>query len=42
LTDQEVFRYIARMDGSANVASALTPAQGSNTTSPFVVLGSAT
>jgi len=42
LTDQEVFRYIARMDGSANVASALTPANGSNTTSPFVVLGSAT
>jgi len=42
LTDQEVFRYIARMDGSANVASALTPANGSNTTGPFVVLGSAT
>ncbi len=42
LTDQEVFRYIARMDGSANVATALTPANGSNTTSPFVVLGSAT
>ena len=42
LTDQEVFRYIARMDGSANVASALTPANGSSTTSPFVVLGSAT
>ena len=42
LTDQEVLRFIYRADGQTALASALTPAKGSATRSPFVVLGSAT
>jgi HK97 family phage major capsid protein len=42
LTDQEVLRFIYRADGQTALASALTPFKGSNTRSPFVVLGSAT
>ncbi len=42
LTDQEVFRFIYRADGQTALASPLTPYKGSATTSPFVVLGSAT
>lgn len=42
LTDQEVVRFIYRADGQSSLASALTPYKGSTTTSPFVVLGSAT
>ena len=42
LTDQEVARFIYRADGQSAFASALTPYKGSATTSPFVVLGSAT
>lgn len=42
LTDQEVFRFIYRADGQTALASAITPYKGSNTQSPFVVLGSAT
>ncbi len=42
LTDQEVARFIYRADGQSAFASALTPYKGTATTSPFVVLGSAT
>jgi HK97 family phage major capsid protein len=42
LTDQTVFRFIYRCDGQTLHASALTPYKGTTTTSPFVVLGSAT
>ena len=42
LTDQEVARFIYRADGQSAYASAITPYKGSATTSPFVVLGSAT
>lgn len=42
LTDQEVARFIYRADGQSAFASAITPYKGSATTSPFVVLGSAT
>lgn len=42
LTDQEVFRFIYRADGQTALASAITPYKGTNTQSPFVVLGSAT
>lgn len=42
LTDQEVVRFIYRADGQSSLASALTPYKGTTTTSPFVVLGSAT
>jgi HK97 family phage major capsid protein len=42
LTDQEVFRFIYRADGQTAIASAITPYKGTNTQSPFVVLGSAT
>ena len=42
LTDQEVARFIYRADGQSAFASALTPYKGSATTSPFIVLGSAT
>jgi HK97 family phage major capsid protein len=41
LTDQEVIRFIYRCDGQPAAASATTPYKGSNTTSPFVVLGAA-
>ena len=41
LTDQEVIRFIYRADGQTALASAITPYKGSNTRSPFVVLGSA-
>lgn len=42
LTDEEVFRFIYRCYGEPSVDSALTPLNGSTTTSPFVVLTSAT
>jgi len=42
LTDQEVFRFLYRADGQTALASAITPYKGTNTQSPFVVLGSAT
>jgi len=42
LTDQEVIRFIYRVDGQSAYASAITPYKGSATQSPFVVLGSAT
>lgn len=38
LTDQSVFRFIARYDGQTALASAITPYKGSNTQSPFVAL----
>ncbi len=38
LTDQEVFRWIYRVNGQPNWASALTPFKGSATLSPFVTL----
>jgi HK97 family phage major capsid protein len=42
LTDQEVFRFVKRVDGTLNVASALTPFKGSNTLSPVLTLASRT
>lgn len=42
VTDETVFRFVYRCDGQSSLASALTPYKGSTTTSPFVVLGSAT
>ncbi len=41
-TDETVFRFIMRADGQSAQYSALTPFKGSTTTSPWVVLGSAT
>jgi HK97 family phage major capsid protein len=38
LTDQRAFRFIYRVDGQPRWASALTPANGTNTLSPFVRL----
>jgi HK97 family phage major capsid protein len=42
LSDETAFRFVYRVDGKSSVNSALTPYKGSTTTSPFVVLGSAT
>jgi HK97 family phage major capsid protein len=42
LTDESVTRFIYRCDGKSALASALTNYKGTGTTSPFVVLGSAT
>lgn len=42
LTDETVFRFVMRIDGQPVWNSALTPFKGTNTLSPFVVLGSAT
>jgi len=42
LSDETAFRFVYRVDGKSSVASALTPYKGSTTTSPFVVLTSAT
>lgn len=42
VTDETVFRFVYRCDGQSSLASALTPYHGTTTTSPFVVLGSAT
>jgi HK97 family phage major capsid protein len=43
LSDETAFRFVARVDGKSSVSSALTPFNGSGvTTSPFVVLGTAT
>lgn len=36
--DESVFRFVYRVDGQPERASALTPANGTNTTSPFVAL----
>jgi HK97 family phage major capsid protein len=38
LSGEQVFRITYRVDGQPKYASALTPAHGSNTTSPFVTL----
>lgn len=40
-TDQTAFRFVYRIDGQPTWNVALTPFHGSNTQSPFVVLGSA-
>jgi len=37
-TDESVFRFVVRVDGQPTWASAVTPAQGSNTVSPFITL----
>ena len=37
-TDETTFRFVYRVDGQPKLASAITPANGSNTQSPFVVL----
>ena len=37
-TDQTVFRFVLRADGAPSWHSPLTPANGSNTLSPFVAL----
>lgn len=42
LSDETAFRFVYRVDGKSSVASALAPYKGSTTTSPFVVLSSAT
>jgi HK97 family phage major capsid protein len=42
LTDQTAFRFIARYDGQAADASAITPYKGTNTQSPFVCLSAST
>lgn len=42
LTDEMCWRFIYRMGGAPLWHSAVTPFHGSNTVSPFVVLGSAT
>lgn len=42
LTDETAFRFVTRVDGSLSVNTPLTPYKGSTTTSPIVVLGSAT
>ena len=41
-TDETAFRFVYRVDGLPVANSAITPFHGSTTTSPFVVLGSAT
>ncbi len=38
LTDQTVWRFVYRADGKPSIASPLTPANGTNTVSPFVAL----
>lgn len=38
LTDQTAFRFVYRYDGQTALASAITPANGGNTQSPFVAL----
>jgi len=38
LTDQEVFRFILRVDGKPKRKSALTPFKGTPTISPFITL----
>jgi HK97 family phage major capsid protein len=42
LSDETAFRFVYRVDGKSSVNTALTPLKGSTTTSPYVVLGSAT
>lgn len=42
LTDQTAFRFIYRVDGQPATYSALTPYQGSTTTSPYVALAATT
>jgi HK97 family phage major capsid protein len=42
LTNQTVFRFIYRVDGTPASYSALTPAQGTVTTSPYVALAATT
>ena len=38
LTDQTAFRFVYRCDGQSLWQSALTPANGNNTLSPFIAL----
>jgi HK97 family phage major capsid protein len=40
-TDETAYRFVYRIDGQSSWNSAFTPLHGSNTVSPFVVLGSA-
>jgi HK97 family phage major capsid protein len=42
LSDETAFRFVYRVDGKSSCNTALTPLKGSTTTSPYVVLGSAT
>ena len=42
LTDQTAFRFIYRVDGQPATQSALTPYQGSTTTSPYIALAAST
>lgn len=42
VTDETAFRFIYRVDGEPEWASAVTPFKGSSTVSPFVVLGATT
>lgn len=42
LSDETAYRFVTRVDGKLSVNSPLTPYKGSTTTSPAVVLGSAT
>jgi len=41
LSDETAFRFVYRVDGKSTVNTALTPYKGTTTTSPYVVLGSA-
>jgi hypothetical protein len=38
LTDEQVFRFMYRVDGQPNWNSALTPKSAGNTLSPYVIL----
>ena len=40
--DEQVFRFVYRVDGAPLWSSALTPFKGSGTLSPFVTLATAT
>jgi HK97 family phage major capsid protein len=42
LSDETAFRFVYRVDGKSTVNTPLTPYKGSTTTSPFIVLTSAT
>ena len=39
IQNENVLRFLYRCDGQPDLASAVTPAHGTNTVSPFVVLG---
>jgi len=38
LSDEQVFRFVIRVDGQPSLAAPLTPFKGTNTTGPFVTL----